>query len=43
MEDAAQGIEKEFTPISDMRASAAYRSQAIGQLLRRAWLEWSAP
>jgi xanthine dehydrogenase small subunit len=39
---AADCIEKEFKPISDMRASAAYRSQAIGQLLRRVWLDWNA-
>jgi xanthine dehydrogenase small subunit len=41
MKAAADCIEKEFTPISDMRASAEYRSQAIGQLLQRAWLDWS--
>jgi xanthine dehydrogenase small subunit len=29
----------EFTPISDMRASAAYRSQVLGNLLQRYWLE----
>ena len=42
IESAVHCIEKEFTPISDMRASAAYRSQAIGQLLKRAWLDWGA-
>ena len=42
IDQAALCIEKEFNPISDMRASAAYRSQAIGQLLRRAWMEWGA-
>ena len=29
----------EFSPISDMRASAAYRSQVLGNLLERYWLE----
>ena len=41
IEIAAQCIEKEFNPISDMRATAAYRSQAIGQLLRRVWFDWN--
>ena len=41
IEIAAQCIEKEFSPISDMRATAAYRSQAIGQLLRRVWFDWN--
>ena len=29
----------EFSPISDMRASAAYRRQVLGNLLQRYWLE----
>jgi xanthine dehydrogenase small subunit len=29
----------EFAPISDMRASAAYRTQVLGNLLLRFWLE----
>ena len=29
----------EFQPISDMRASAAYRRQVLGQLLQRFWRE----
>ena len=41
IEIAARCIEKEFSPISDMRATAAYRSQAIGQLLRRVWFDWN--
>lgn len=27
----------EFQPLSDMRASAAYRRAMLGQLLRRGW------
>ena len=42
IDQAADCIEKEFKPISDMRASAAYRSQTIGQLLRRVWFDWNA-
>ena len=38
-EHAAQVIEREFTPIDDMRASAAYRRAALGNLVRRLWLE----
>jgi xanthine dehydrogenase small subunit len=29
----------EFSPISDMRASSAYRSEVLGNLLQRYWLE----
>ncbi|MDI1273344.1 xanthine dehydrogenase small subunit [Polaromonas sp.] len=29
----------EFTPLSDMRASASYRSEVLGNLLQRFWLE----
>jgi xanthine dehydrogenase small subunit len=29
----------EFQPISDMRASAAYRVEVLGNLLQRFWLE----
>ena len=32
-------LRSEFSPISDMRASAAYRSQVLGNLLQRFWLE----
>ena len=32
-------LRAEFSPISDMRASAAYRSQVLGNLLQRLWLE----
>ena len=30
---------REFSPISDMRASAAYRRRVLGNLLQRFWLE----
>ena len=36
---AAESLRAEFSPISDMRASASYRSQVIGNLLQRFWLE----
>jgi xanthine dehydrogenase small subunit len=32
-------LRNEFSPISDMRASAAYRLQVLGNLLQRFWLE----
>jgi xanthine dehydrogenase small subunit len=34
-------LKSEFTPISDMRASAAYRREVLGNLLQRFWLEAS--
>ncbi len=38
--DHAIGVLRaEFTPISDMRASSAYRTQVLGNLLERYWLE----
>ena len=36
---AMQVLRAEFTPISDMRASAAYRTEVLGNLLQRYWLE----
>jgi xanthine dehydrogenase small subunit len=36
---AMQTLRAEFSPISDMRASAAYRSEVLGNLLQRYWLE----
>lgn len=36
---AQSALRREFTPISDMRASADYRTQVLGNLLQRAWLE----
>ena len=32
-------LEHEYTPISDMRASAAYRRRVAASLLKRLWLE----
>ncbi len=36
---AKVAIRKEFTPLSDMRASNHYRSELLGNLLQRFWLE----
>ena len=36
---AARVLRAEFQPISDMRASAGYRSEVLGNLVRRFWLE----
>ncbi len=36
---ATQVLRAEFTPLSDMRATAAYRSAVLGNLLQRYWLE----
>ncbi len=38
---AAAVLAGEFTPISDMRASAQYRQRVLANLLQRAWLESS--
>ena len=37
--EAAKVLRSEFQPISDMRASAAYRTAVLGNLVRRFWLE----
>lgn len=39
---AVAALADDFTPIDDMRASAAYRAQVAGNLLRRAHLEFTA-
>ena len=39
IQQAMQTLRDEFTPISDMRATAAYRSTVLGNLLQRFWLE----
>ena len=36
---AMESLRGEFAPISDMRASAAYRTEVLGNLLQRFWLE----
>jgi len=36
---AAKAMEQDFTPLTDMRASARYRMLSAQNLLRRAWLE----
>jgi xanthine dehydrogenase small subunit len=36
---AAASLRAEFQPISDMRASSAYRSEVLGNLMQRFWLE----
>ena len=36
---AAACLQAEFSPISDMRATAAYRVKVLGNLLQRFWLE----
>ena len=36
---SAAALRAEFQPISDMRASAAYRQTVLGNLLQRFWLE----
>jgi xanthine dehydrogenase small subunit len=32
-------LRAEFTPLSDLRASATYRTEVLGNLLQRFWLE----
>jgi xanthine dehydrogenase small subunit len=39
IQHAITTLRAEFSPISDMRASAAYRSEVLGNLLQRYWLE----
>lgn len=39
VQQAMKTIESEFEPLSDLRASAGYRRQLLGQLLWRSWLE----
>jgi xanthine dehydrogenase small subunit len=39
VDHAMQALRAEFAPISDMRASSAYRTTVLGNLLQRFWLE----
>ena len=39
VQHAMQTLRAEFQPISDLRASSAYRSEVLGNLLQRFWLE----
>jgi xanthine dehydrogenase small subunit len=39
VQNAIAVLRAEYSPISDMRASATYRSQVLGNLLQRYWLE----
>lgn len=39
VQSAIAVLRAEFSPISDMRASAAYRTEVLGNLLQRYWLE----
>ncbi|OYT93250.1 MAG: xanthine dehydrogenase small subunit [Burkholderiales bacterium PBB3] len=39
VQTAMATLRAEFSPISDMRASSAYRSTVLGNLLQRYWLE----
>jgi xanthine dehydrogenase small subunit len=36
---ATAALRAEFKPISDMRASSAYRAEVLGNLMQRFWLE----
>ncbi|HKX40330.1 MAG TPA: xanthine dehydrogenase small subunit, partial [Burkholderiaceae bacterium] len=36
---AQAALAEDFKPLTDMRASAAYRQQVAGNLLQRFWLE----
>ncbi len=39
VQNAIAVLRAEFTPLSDMRASSAYRTEVLGNLLQRYWLE----
>lgn len=39
MKAAQRGLEQDYAPLSDMRASSAYRMKAAQNLLQRFWLE----
>jgi len=39
LQAATAALAQDFTPLTDLRASASYRQRAAGNLLRRFWLE----
>ncbi|MDD0815687.1 xanthine dehydrogenase small subunit [Curvibacter sp. HBC28] len=39
VQQASEVLRAEFNPISDMRASSAYRREVLGNLLQRLWLD----
>jgi xanthine dehydrogenase small subunit len=39
LQAAMAAIDHDFTPLTDLRASSAYRQQTARNLLRRLWLE----
>jgi xanthine dehydrogenase small subunit len=41
VEAMVAALERDFTPIDDMRASAAYRKIVAGNLLRKSMMEWT--
>ena len=43
VEAAAQALASDYTPLDDLRASAAYRRQVAANLLRRLWAGQSEP
>ncbi len=43
IEAGSAALEREFTPITDMRASAAYRTAVLKNLLRRFHVETTHP
>jgi len=43
VEAAAQALAEDYTPLDDLRGSAAYRRKAAANLLRRLWAEQSEP
>lgn len=42
LKEAKTTLEAEFSPLSDLRASRAYRQKMIVNLLEKFWLEWEA-
>jgi xanthine dehydrogenase small subunit len=42
-ERAADALAEDYTPLSDLRGSSAYRLAVAGNVLRRLWLETSEP